>query len=74
MKPKYNPTQLHSPPYHQSLNTPYFKTKHHQSKQTYTILIPPPNLTPKLHLPHASHTTLQHIFTPIKPMQGYHTL
>uniref|UniRef100_UPI003F68AD18 class I tRNA ligase family protein n=1 Tax=Staphylococcus epidermidis TaxID=1282 RepID=UPI003F68AD18 len=73
IKPKYHPTELQNAPYHQSVTNPYFKPSQHKSKHPYTILIPPPNLTPKLHLRHASDTTLQHIITTIKTMQRYHT-
>ncbi|WP_145470935.1 class I tRNA ligase family protein, partial [Staphylococcus epidermidis] len=57
-----------------SLTNPYFKPSQDKSKHPYTILIPPPNLTAKLHLPHPSHTTLQHIITTIKTIQPYYTL
>ena len=37
-------------------------------------MIPPPNVTGKLHLGHAWDTTLQDIITRMKRMQGYDTL
>ncbi|MCK9927263.1 class I tRNA ligase family protein, partial [Frankia sp. Mgl5] len=40
----------------------------------FTIVIPPPNVTGKLHLGHALDTTLQDIITRAKRMQGYSTL
>ena len=42
--------------------------------EAYTIVIPPPNVTGKLHLGHAWDTTLQDIITRMKRMQGYDTL
>ncbi|MCP6711528.1 class I tRNA ligase family protein, partial [Klebsiella pneumoniae] len=52
----------------------YFKPNGDTSKETYTIVIPPPNVTGKLHLGHAWDTTLQDILTRMKRMQGYDTL
>ena len=52
----------------------YFKPSEDKSKDTYTIVIPPPNVTGKLHLGHAWDTTLQDIITRMKRMQGYDTL
>lgn len=40
----------------------------------YTIVIPPPNVTGRLHLGHAWDTTLQDILIRMKRMQGYDTL
>src|SRR5699024_12458841 len=48
----------------------YFKAAEDHSKETYTIVIPPPNVTGKLHLGHAWDTTLQDIITRMKRMQG----
>ena len=45
-----------------------------KSKQPYTIVIPPPNVTGKLHLGHAWDTTLQDIISRYKRMQGYDML
>ena len=43
-------------------------------KKPYAIVIPPPNVTGKLHLGHAWDTTLQDIITRYKRMDGYDTL
>ncbi|MGT2653239.1 class I tRNA ligase family protein [Staphylococcus aureus] len=45
------------------------KIEQDKSKETYTIVIPPPNVTGKLHLGHAWDTTLQDIITRMKRMQ-----
>ncbi|NWK85547.1 valine--tRNA ligase [Staphylococcus sp. GSSP0090] len=74
MKPKYNPNEVESGRYDQWVNSGYFKAKEDNSKETYTIVIPPPNVTGKLHLGHAWDTTLQDILTRMKRMQGYDTL
>ena len=44
------------------------------SKKPYCIVIPPPNVTGKLHLGHAWDTTLQDIIIRYKRMQGYDAL
>ncbi|MGT0201977.1 class I tRNA ligase family protein [Staphylococcus aureus] len=43
------------------VNNGYFKPSEDKSKETYTIVIPPPNVTGKLHLGHAWDTTLHNI-------------
>ena len=74
MKPKYNPNEVESGRYDQWVDNGYFKATEDSSKETYTIVIPPPNVTGKLHLGHAWDTTLQDILTRMKRMQGYDTL
>ncbi len=44
------------------------------SKEPFTIVIPPPNVTGKLHLGHAWDTTLQDIIIRYKRMDGYDAL
>jgi len=43
-------------------------------KKPYTIMIPPPNITDKLHMGHALNNTIQDILIRFKRMQGYETL
>ncbi|MCD8914936.1 valine--tRNA ligase [Staphylococcus simulans] len=74
MKPKYNPNEVEAGRYQKWVEKGYFKPSGDQSKETYTIVIPPPNVTGKLHLGHAWDTTLQDILTRMKRMQGYDTL
>jgi len=74
MKPKYNPSEVESGRYEEWLNKGYFKASEDNKKEPYTIVIPPPNVTGKLHLGHAWDTTLQDILTRMKRMQGYDTL
>ncbi len=74
MKPKYNPNEVEAGRYQQWVEKGYFKPSGDQSKEKYTIVIPPPNVTGKLHLGHAWDTTLQDILTRMKRMQGYDTL
>ena len=44
------------------------------AKNTYSIVMPPPNITGKLHLGHALDDTLQDILIRFKRMNGYETL
>ncbi|EGQ3194461.1 TPA: valine--tRNA ligase [Staphylococcus pseudintermedius] len=74
MKPKYNPQEVEASRYQKWLDQELFKPSDHSDKPTYTIVIPPPNVTGKLHLGHAWDTTLQDILTRMKRMQGYETL
>jgi valyl-tRNA synthetase len=52
----------------------YFTPKVDKDKKPYTIVMPPPNITGKLHLGHALDNTLQDILIRVKRMQGYSTL
>jgi valyl-tRNA synthetase len=59
--------------YQQWVNDGYF-TAGDKSKQPFCIVIPPPNVTGRLHLGHAWDTTLQDIIARFKRMQGYDML
>ena len=52
----------------------YFKPSDDKTKKPYTIVIPPPNITGKLHMGHALDETLQDILIIYKRMQGFNTL
>ena len=45
-----------------------------KSKETYCIMMPPPNVTGKLHMGHALDGTIQDILIRFKRMQGYNAL
>ena len=55
-------------------NKGYFKSDNKSSKPHYCIVIPPPNVTGKLHLGHAYDTAIQDIIIRYKRMQGFDTL
>ncbi len=73
MKPKYNHLEVESNKYDFWIEGGYFKAND-KSKVPYSIVIPPPNVTGKLHLGHAWDTTLQDIIVRRKRMQGFDTL
>ncbi len=56
------------------LENDYFKAGKDKSKVPFCVVIPPPNVTGKLHLGHAWNTTLQDIMVRYKRMDGYDTL
>ncbi|MEH7223075.1 valine--tRNA ligase [Bacillus sp. JJ1566] len=71
---KYDPQSIEAGRYQYWLDGKFFEAKDDAEKKPYTIVIPPPNVTGKLHLGHAWDTTLQDILTRIKRMQGYDVL
>jgi len=70
----YDPKAAESKWYPYWVQNDFFKAERDSEKQPFTIVIPPPNVTGKLHLGHALDTTLQDIITRTKRMQGYSTL
>ena len=52
----------------------YFHAKVDPTKKTYTIVIPPPNVTGALHLGHALNNTLQDVVIRMMLMQGFNEL
>ncbi|QTD41562.1 valine--tRNA ligase [Sporosarcina sp. Te-1] len=74
MPTKYDPQSIESGRYEWWLQGKYFEAQPESGKEPYTIVIPPPNVTGKLHLGHAWDTTLQDILIRMKRMQGYDAL
>jgi len=70
---KYNHIEVESGKYQKWLEKKYFEAGD-TSKKAYSIVIPPPNVTGKLHLGHAWDTTLQDILIRYKRLQGYDAL
>ncbi len=70
MPTKYDPQSIEKGRYQWWLDGKFFETTGDEQKEPYTIVIPPPNVTGKLHLGHAWDTTLQDILTRMKRMQG----
>ena len=70
---KYNHLEVEQNKYENWNNKGYF-TSGDLSKKPFCIVIPPPNVTGKLHLGHAWDTTLQDIIIRYKRMDGYDAL
>ena len=74
LSPKYNPAEVEAGRYQKWLDEDVFKPSGDKKAKPYSIVIPPPNVTGKLHLGHAWDTTLQDIIIRQKRMQGFDTL
>ncbi|MEA5026513.1 MAG: valine--tRNA ligase [Erysipelotrichaceae bacterium] len=73
LAPKYDHQSVEDGKYQEWINNGYY-TAGDLAKKPYCIVIPPPNVTGKLHLGHAWDTTLQDIIARYKRMQGYDML
>ena len=71
---QYEPKEVEDRIYKMWLDGKYFHAERHEGKETFTIVIPPPNITGQLHMGHALDETLQDILIRFKRMQGYDTL
>ena len=71
MSTKYEPQQGR---YQEWVEKGLFKPNGDKKAKPYSIVIPPPNVTGKLHLGHAWDTTLQDMLIRQKRMQGYDTV
>ena len=71
---KYNPKDFEEKLYENWEEKGYFKPSDDRTKIPYTIVIPPPNITGKLHMGHALDETIQDILIRYKRMQGFNAL
>ena len=74
LEKKYNHIDVERNKYEEWLSKGYFNSDSKSDKTPYCIVIPPPNVTGKLHLGHAWDTALQDILIRYKRMQGYDAL
>ena len=70
----YNPKEIETKLYERWCENKYFHAEVDRSKKPFTIVMPPPNITGKLHMGHALDNTLQDILIRYKRMQGYNAL
>ena len=70
----YDPKAMEDRIYGEWLEKKYFHAEVDRSKKPFTIVMPPPNITGKLHMGHALDNTLQDILIRYKRMQGYNAL
>ena len=71
---KYNPKDFEDKIYKNWEESKYFKPSMDKTKPSFSIVMPPPNVTGKLHMGHALDYTIQDIIIRAKRMQGYNTL
>ncbi|MCF6419043.1 MAG: valine--tRNA ligase [Furfurilactobacillus sp.] len=71
---KYDPRAVENGRYQKWLDAGLFKPSGDKKAKPYSIVLPPPNVTGKLHLGHAWDTALQDMLVRYKRMEGYDTL
>ncbi|SDC76209.1 MULTISPECIES: valine--tRNA ligase [unclassified Candidatus Frackibacter] len=74
MATTYDPATVEDKWYEFWMENDYFEADVDQEKESFSIVMPPPNVTGQLHIGHALDNTLQDILTRWKRMQGYTTL
>ena len=74
MKEKFNPKDFEDKLYKEWEEKGYFKPSMDKTKESFCIMMPPPNVTGKLHMGHALDDTIQDILIRYKRMQGFNTL
>lgn len=70
----YNPKEFEKRIYKMWEESGAFHAEVNKEKKPYTIMMPPPNVTGKLHIGHALNNTIQDILIRFKRMQGYEAL
>ncbi|MDX5630647.1 MULTISPECIES: valine--tRNA ligase [unclassified Brenneria] len=74
METKYNPQDIEQPLYEHWEEQGYFKPNGDVSKESFSIMIPPPNVTGSLHMGHAFQQTIMDTMIRYQRMQGKNTL
>ncbi|USS86825.1 valine--tRNA ligase [Fructilactobacillus cliffordii] len=74
MSTKFDPQAVEQGMYQKWVDEGVFKPSGDEQAKPYSIVLPPPNVTGKLHLGHAWNTTLQDMLIRQKRMEGYDTL
>ena len=74
LEEKYNPKEFEEKLYKKWEEKGYFKPSMDKTKEPYCIMMPPPNVTGKLHMGHALDGTIQDVLIRFKRMQGYDCL
>ncbi|MDE9554075.1 valine--tRNA ligase [Xenorhabdus bovienii] len=70
----YNPTEIEQPLYNHWEKNGYFKPNGDTSRESFCIVIPPPNVTGSLHMGHAFQQTIMDTMVRYQRMQGKNTL
>ena len=70
----YDPKKIEKKLYDKWCENKYFHAEVDRSRKPFTTVMPPPNITGKLHMGHALDNTLQDILIRYKRMEGYNAL
>ena len=70
----FSPVDIEAPLYEKWISAGYFTADSKSSKEPFTIVLPPPNVTGVLHIGHALDLTLQDCLSRMKRMKGYEVL
>ncbi len=70
----YNPKEIEEKLYEKWCENKYFHAEVDRDRKPFTTVMPPPNITGKLHMGHALDNTLQDILIRYKRMEGYNAL
>ena len=70
----YNPQEFEEKLYEKWEEKGYFKPSMNKESEAYSIMMPPPNVTGKLHMGHALDGTIQDILIRYKRMNGFNSL
>lgn len=74
LEKKYHPESIESSKYDFWMKNNYFKADPNSQKPKFSLVLPPPNVTGKLHLGHAWDGSLQDALVRFKKLTGYETL
>ena len=74
MEKSFNPAKFEADIYKKWMDKGYFKADENSSKQPFTIVMPPPNITSKLHIGHAYGISIMDSIIRYKRMQGFEAL
>ncbi len=70
----FSPAEIEAPLYQKWVDAGYFTADANSSKEAFSIVLPPPNVTGVLHIGHALDQTLQDCLSRMKRMQGFEVL
>jgi valyl-tRNA synthetase len=70
----FSPQEIEAPLYQKWVEAGYFTADAASSKEAFSIVLPPPNVTGVLHIGHALDQTLQDCLSRMKRMQGFEVL
>jgi valyl-tRNA synthetase len=70
----YDPSQIEERWYRYWESNGFFNTSADSDKKPHVIMMPPPNVTGRLHMGHALQDTIQDALTRMRRMQGYEAL